>query len=323
MPYFKDTTPSWSTRGKLRNQLLPLLVDMYGIGCLKNIATLANESDEARKLIHSSVYKPFLDSVHRYPCGLVVNVLPHRHQPTSFWRDMLKELMHSMSMPMIREKAVLNFVERLQKENCRLNIWVELRKGFHTFLDDAGNLIIFRDKVMQMGVIVGKTAKKIDENVAVTGTSLVESLSLDDSGHEIPIRIGESLQLDSWMITCDLIDSLCPTWNQAQQEYDNVRILCSPLDLMENGSFSYLIPLQDMQSHHADSSAEFVLRLKRHQSIKRPHIPIPALHGMDSRMRLSLPFLVLSPTTYTVPDPKQSPNCFLRLTYTMTLEYTV
>jgi hypothetical protein len=25
IPYFKDTTPKWSTRGKLRNQLLPLL----------------------------------------------------------------------------------------------------------------------------------------------------------------------------------------------------------------------------------------------------------------------------------------------------------
>jgi hypothetical protein len=25
VPYFKDTTPAWSTRGKLRNQLVPLL----------------------------------------------------------------------------------------------------------------------------------------------------------------------------------------------------------------------------------------------------------------------------------------------------------
>jgi tRNA(Ile)-lysidine synthase TilS/MesJ len=25
VPYFKDTTPTWSNRGKLRNQLMPLL----------------------------------------------------------------------------------------------------------------------------------------------------------------------------------------------------------------------------------------------------------------------------------------------------------
>ena len=41
MPYFKDTTPTWSTRGKLRRQLIPLLIDMYGNGCLRNLSNLA------------------------------------------------------------------------------------------------------------------------------------------------------------------------------------------------------------------------------------------------------------------------------------------
>ncbi|RHY41456.1 hypothetical protein DYB30_004644 [Aphanomyces astaci] len=30
VPYFKDTTPQWSTRGKLRRQLMPLLQNIYG-----------------------------------------------------------------------------------------------------------------------------------------------------------------------------------------------------------------------------------------------------------------------------------------------------
>ncbi len=32
VPYFKDTTPLWSTRGKLRTRLLPLLQEVYGEG---------------------------------------------------------------------------------------------------------------------------------------------------------------------------------------------------------------------------------------------------------------------------------------------------
>jgi tRNA(Ile)-lysidine synthase TilS/MesJ len=32
VPYFKDSTPAWSTRGKLRNQLQPLLQHVYGEG---------------------------------------------------------------------------------------------------------------------------------------------------------------------------------------------------------------------------------------------------------------------------------------------------
>jgi tRNA(Ile)-lysidine synthetase-like protein len=39
VPYFKDTTPHWSTRGKLRNKLLPLLQEIYGEGSMDNLST--------------------------------------------------------------------------------------------------------------------------------------------------------------------------------------------------------------------------------------------------------------------------------------------
>jgi hypothetical protein len=60
VPYLKDTTPSWSTRGKLRRQLIPLLIDMYGEGCLQHLSDLATESEDARKLVHENIYEPFL-----------------------------------------------------------------------------------------------------------------------------------------------------------------------------------------------------------------------------------------------------------------------
>ncbi len=60
MPYFKDSTPSWSTRGKLRNQLVPLLIDMYGEGCLRNLSGLAAESDQVRALVADNIYAPFM-----------------------------------------------------------------------------------------------------------------------------------------------------------------------------------------------------------------------------------------------------------------------
>lgn len=60
VPYFKDSTPSWSTRGKLRNKLVPLLKEIYGEGCLTNLSDLAQESDETRDLVQSNLYDPFL-----------------------------------------------------------------------------------------------------------------------------------------------------------------------------------------------------------------------------------------------------------------------
>ena len=60
VPYFKDSTPSWSTRGKLRASLLPLLLDMYGTGCLSNLSQLAEESDRTRDLGQANLYDPFM-----------------------------------------------------------------------------------------------------------------------------------------------------------------------------------------------------------------------------------------------------------------------
>lgn len=51
----------------------------------------------------------------RFACGLAVNVVPYRHQPPTFWREVLKLLMHSLGMPLIRDKAVHAFVERIQR----------------------------------------------------------------------------------------------------------------------------------------------------------------------------------------------------------------
>lgn len=152
VPYFKDTTPSWSTRGKLRRLLVPLLIDMYGEGCLNNLTALAHQSDESRALVHNAVYEPFLNSINRYKCGISVNVLPFLHQPIMFWKEMLKEIMHSMSMSMVREKSVQNFIERLQrladaKDATSVSGWIELRKLFYTYLDENGVLIVFKESV--------------------------------------------------------------------------------------------------------------------------------------------------------------------------------
>lgn len=62
MPYLKDTTPSWSTRGRLRNALMPLLEELYGAGAVgRNLTALARMSDEMGSLVQRTVYQPFME----------------------------------------------------------------------------------------------------------------------------------------------------------------------------------------------------------------------------------------------------------------------
>jgi hypothetical protein len=310
VPYFKDTTPSWSTRGKLRNQLLPLLVDMYGIGCLNNITSLAAESDEAKELVHRSVYEPFLSSVRKFPTGLIVHVMAYKDQPISFWREMLKELMHSMSMSMVREKAVMNFVERLQREVPRTNIWLELRKGFNTFLDSNGDLLIFRDKVLQIEGGYRLSTKQGKDDSEIANSSLlpgVDAIRLED-GDNIALSIGETVQLDTWRVGCEIFDSTHSCYDGLVTEAKEAHILPTPRELLEGGKFSYLLPPLCVQDGR--------VLLKRHQSSSRPPIRVTALHGMDSKLRLGLPFLIPLPSAYAEEISRNVPATHIvRLTY--------
>ena len=113
VPYFKDTTPHWSTRGKLRNKLIPLLMEVYGDGCLKNLASLAEESDEARALFNESALKPFMEKVERFPMGIIFSTGDFAHQGSYFWKIVLKNLLHSVGLGMFSEKSVQSFLKRI------------------------------------------------------------------------------------------------------------------------------------------------------------------------------------------------------------------
>ncbi len=101
-------------------------------------------------------------------------MLPFRAQPQCFWREILKLLMHSMGMSMVREKAVSNFVERLHRptttDSYILPGWLELRKGFHTFLTQEGDLLIIRDGILRSNLVVYNPATTRNQMLQSNGT---------------------------------------------------------------------------------------------------------------------------------------------------------
>jgi tRNA(Ile)-lysidine synthase TilS/MesJ/uncharacterized protein (DUF924 family) len=196
VPYLQDSTPSWSTRGKLRNALLPLLLEVYGSGCLRNLSSLAADSDAMRGLLQSTVFDPFLAPVRRCRGGVSLTITPRdRDQGAAFWAEALKQIMHSMGMSLVRERAVQNFIGRIHiaakeekgKEKGRggkaggdragrhvsfrgtdggvcgiMPGWVELRKNFHCYIDASDTLCILRPGLLRAtgGGAVSRAAGK-------------------------------------------------------------------------------------------------------------------------------------------------------------------
>ncbi|KAG7337842.1 tRNAIle-lysidine synthetase [Nitzschia inconspicua] len=142
VPYFKDTTPHWSTRGKLRNKLLPLLEEIYGDGCMNNLSNLAVESDECRSLLQKSIIGPFMDAIVRKPMGIIMDTTPWKDQPVFFWKFVLREALHSAKLGMFSDKSVQEFLKRVQAPKLK-NAWLQCRRDYGVYLQEDGKVFVF------------------------------------------------------------------------------------------------------------------------------------------------------------------------------------
>ena len=143
VPYFKDTTPHWSTRGKLRNRLLPLLEEIYGEGSMNNLSCLAEESDDARKLMEESVIQPFLEHVHHYPMGISFETTQWKDLGLFFWKFVLRQVLHSIGRGMFSDKSTETFVERIRQKKLKEG-WLQCRKDYAVYLQRNGRVLILQ-----------------------------------------------------------------------------------------------------------------------------------------------------------------------------------
>jgi tRNA(Ile)-lysidine synthetase-like protein len=142
VPYFKDTTPHWSTRGKLRNRLMPLLEEVYGEGSMNNLSALAVESDECRALFYQLALQPFLDQTTYKPMGLQFATAPWKEQGLFFWKFVLREVLHSAGLGMFSDKSVVSFLERVQAKTLKEG-WLQCRKDYGVHLQKDGVVSVF------------------------------------------------------------------------------------------------------------------------------------------------------------------------------------
>lgn len=141
VPYFKDTTPLWSTRGKLRSKLLPLLEEIYGEGSMNNLSSLAVESDACRAFLYEVAIQPFLNQIVYKPMGFHFDTVPWKEQSFFFWRFVLREALHSAGLGMFSDKSVRAFLERVHVDPIKEG-WLQCRKDYAVYLNRHGRVFV-------------------------------------------------------------------------------------------------------------------------------------------------------------------------------------
>ncbi|CAM9458001.1 unnamed protein product [Ectocarpus sp. 6 AP-2014] len=286
VPYFKDTTPSWSTRGKLRRQLIPMMEDVFGSGVLGHLSAVARESDDLRDLVHRELFQPVWDKAVTQPLGLRLDVESYRSHGLLFWKEVLRQLVHKMGMPMVRDKTLGMFVRDTLQRDTHVPLkdkWVELRKEYVGFLC-GGSLYIFR-----MGVF------------------LPPNTSYGEKAEGTPVPLdGGLVQVGPWRITTAETETKLPQelqgFERGRPPAANALPFASMEELMD-GELSYVVAVPD--TPEAALTVQPGLRAKA-----------PAWRDVDPRIRRGMPLLAPPPSR----DPPLLKESGARMV-TVTLKY--
>lgn len=117
IPYFLDTTPDWSVRGKLRRQIFPMLHTTFN-GLKSNLLHISKDSEEWSDLLNRKIINKYYNTI---VCNENIANLPleeapfenYRDYPVCFWQEILTRLYHFYRKPVPSRKALLNFREGL------------------------------------------------------------------------------------------------------------------------------------------------------------------------------------------------------------------
>ena len=211
VPYFKDTTPHWSTRGKLRNKLLPLLEEIYGEGSMNNLTHLAQESDEARELVNEAILEPILNSVVRYRMGLSFETAAWKKRGLYFWKLAVRDILHGAGRGMFSDKAIISFLERVQAEKVKEG-WLQCRADYATFLRKDGTVFVFHPASLPF---------REKDRYNLSG---------------LVLRCGEHVTVGPWTISASLVEKTGDDWRAIE-----TRKAIESLESFMTGSITYCI----------------------------------------------------------------------------------
>jgi len=136
VPYFLDSTPDWSCRGKMRRKIFPACEDCYGDSYTNNLIKLGNESDMIGGIIVNHIVEPLFNETRFEENNIILkkaNVLREYY----VMKLLLKKICHTMGIENIRQKNVeqliLHFDEVERKMTLMKNYVVIIHKDHILF----------------------------------------------------------------------------------------------------------------------------------------------------------------------------------------------
>ena len=112
IPYFKDTTPTWSVRGIFRDRIMPSLHTAFKHNIKENLLKVNEQTSEWNELIQKAIIEPFLQNACVFDKDTVVLSIDetHRSYPFCFWNVVFMKVFYRYHHNCPSNKSVMMFM---------------------------------------------------------------------------------------------------------------------------------------------------------------------------------------------------------------------
>ena len=138
IPYFLDTTPDWSCRGKMRRKIFPSCEDCYGSQYKQNIIQIGNDCEAMGNIIQTYIIDNILENDVKIDGENFTITLKDVLTEKMIIKSVLKKILHKLGLNMIKMKSIdqLLTVVRSKKQQK-----ITLLKNYNTMVNE--NSIVF------------------------------------------------------------------------------------------------------------------------------------------------------------------------------------
>ena len=138
IPYFLDTTPNWSCRGKMRNNIFPQCIDCYTEKYKDNLLRLGQESDDLNIIINEYILKDLIQKV-SFKNGNIEIIKEKIIQEKYILKKLLLQISHKYSLN-LKFKIIDTILQNYHK-----NIKLSMNKEYNVNIT-TDKIIIIKSK---------------------------------------------------------------------------------------------------------------------------------------------------------------------------------
>ena len=145
VPYFKDTTPDWSVRGKYRNKIYPLLENTFSDSIKNNLFALSKQSHDWNVLISEKIIDPYINSIKFLNSSCYFNIENYQNYPICFWNVILMKIFYYYDKNCPSRKAINVFMNAIKSDNS--NCFISLSDSCLCKKENYNIIIDFKIKI--------------------------------------------------------------------------------------------------------------------------------------------------------------------------------